>query len=221
MKTVYFVRHGEAENNLWLRLSAEERASLMYLGASAQLTDLGRLQAESIAQRVSSLTVDHIISSTMMRTRQTAEIIRTRSNISYEESDLFVERRSPTSLIGRRWEDPDTQERERAWISTFYAAGERFEDGENFDDLNMRAKLALAHLENRSEQRILVVTHGYYLHMLVARMMFSDAVTPKIFERLAMTMRTSNTGLTVARYDTQYPETPWNLIVWNDHAHLG
>ena len=89
-KTIFLVRHGESEANV----------GDYYKGEGAPLTRKGKKQAEFIAERVSRLPVDVLISSTMERAKETASFISRKIDKSIEYTDLVVERRYPTALIG-------------------------------------------------------------------------------------------------------------------------
>jgi broad specificity phosphatase PhoE len=108
-------------------------------------------------------------------------------------------------------------------------AGGRVEDGENFDDLKSRALAALDFLERRPEENILVVTHGFFLRVLAASVLFGGNLTGEFLRAFALGMLTKNTGLfvfennpEVARSSGQFYTTAsrWRIMVWNDHAHL-
>ena len=63
MKKIYFVRHGECEGNVGPIRSSEE----------SPLTKKGQKQANIVAKRCAKLSIDIIICSTMVRTKQTVE----------------------------------------------------------------------------------------------------------------------------------------------------
>ncbi len=223
MKTIYFVRHGEAENNAARHaLENGQPTDTVYLGGEAPLTEDGKHQTKSIAERAAKLPVEVIVSSTMRRTRETAAIISERTGHPVVLSDLFIERMNPSVLIGMRWDDPEMKRLEREWWDTFYSDREtRTLDGENFSDLFERAGKALSYLEQRPESHILVTTHGYFLRMLGARVLLGESFTPRQFEILANALRTNNTGLTLMKYNPEDELAAWSLRAWNDHAHLG
>ena len=212
MKTIYLVRHGEAENNV--------RTSPYFL-AHPGLTDDGHKQAEIIAKRASHLPVEALIASTMTRAQETAEHISTRIGLPIESSDLFVERRCPTTLFDRLWDDPETQKILKEWEQTSVVDDVRVLDGENFADLRSRAQKALKYLEQRPESNLLVVTHGVFLRVLAAYMLFGESLIAGKSESFLWGMRTQITGVTVLKYDPKETRHPWHLLVWNDHAHLG
>jgi probable phosphoglycerate mutase len=92
LQTVYLVRHGESTENV--------RSSPIFEQADAQLTDVGRSQAASIATRATRLSFDALISSSMLRARHTAQAISDATGTEITISDLFVERLAPTSFVG-------------------------------------------------------------------------------------------------------------------------
>ena len=80
MKTIYFVRHGESEGNVGhIRQTAD-----------TPLTDEGRRQAVTIADRAARLDFECIVSSTMERARQTAYPILERTAKPIEYSELLA-----------------------------------------------------------------------------------------------------------------------------------
>jgi broad specificity phosphatase PhoE len=95
------------------------------------------------------------------------------------------------------------------------------EDGENYDDLITRADAALALLQARAEPSLVVVTHGYFLQTMVARVLLGAALSGAAFQHFHKVAAIENTGLTVLRYHAGFAEDPcWRLWMYNDHAHL-
>lgn len=213
MKTVYLVRHGEAEVNL--------ESSEAFGGAESPLTERGMHQARLIAERAARLSAEALIASSMRRAQETAQRIAEATGLSIETSDLFVEARRPASTVGKRKDDPAARATADAWDRSMHHGGERIEDGETMGDLLDRAQDALALLEARPEDRVLVVTHGHFLRYLVGTAIFGDAFSPDHARALRWGIRTNNTGVTILQYDTSDKKRRgWFLNVWNDHAHL-
>lgn len=211
MKKVYFVRHGQSEGNV----------GIFFQGPDEPLTELGQQQAEYMAARALHLPVEYIVASPQQRAKTTAETIAKKINKPLEFSDLFIERRRPSEQLGQLWIDPKALEIDTLIKQNFTTPGWRYSDEENFDDLKERAKLALEFLETRIEENILVVTHGYFMRMIVATVVFGDELTAREAENFARTFHMENTGLSVLGYNEAYKQSPWWLWVWNDHAHLG
>lgn len=214
MKTVYFVRHGEAENNI------EQE---VYQGVHAPLTDKGHDQARMIAARAALLPVEVLIASTVLRTQQTAEMISGKIGKGIMSSELFVERRAPSSLIGMRHDSAEAVRLHDAWEGSLFTPGKRILDGENFEDIKKRTADALSLLGDREESNILVVTHGFFLRAMTAYAIFGEVMTPAILRDFYFTLRTSNTGVTVFKKgpDGIRDDDAWRVLVWNDHSHLG
>jgi broad specificity phosphatase PhoE len=134
---------------------------------------------------------------------------------------LFTERVKPTSVNGKPFTDATADTVWRAWTQSLYTPGMRVEDGENYDDILTRADAALALLHDRAEPSIVVVTHGYFLRTMVARVLLGDALTGEAFQHFHKVAAIENTGLTVLRYQAGFEEDPcWRLWIYNDHAHL-
>ena len=212
-KEIYLVRHGETELN---------RTGERYQSPSIPLSEQGKKQAEKIAKRVSKLDFEAFITSPFTRARQTAEIISRRLGIKFEVSDLFSERKIPSVIAGARVDDPKAREIFEIWKKSLYTPGMKVEDGENFDEIVSRADKALSYLVSRKERKILVVTHGFFMRVLIARAIFREALSGDIFRRFWYATEIDNTSLTVLEYFEKYfeQESHWLLWVLNDHAHL-
>lgn len=215
MKTIYFVRHGESENNAVRRFNAID----------TPLSEIGKKQAETIANRLTKLPVKIIVSSDMLRAQQTSQIISSRIGIAFETSALFRERISATSILGKRRDDPAVAEAMKKIHEHFHVADWRYEDGENFEDLKSRALQGLEYLETKSEDAIAVVSHGIFMYFIAAAVMFGSSLTSReclhIMESLG---ELENTALTVVKHRSSKgarSQSLWRLMVWNDHAHLG
>jgi probable phosphoglycerate mutase len=207
---VYFVRHGESEGNV----------GSIRQGPHSPLTKHGRKQANFIADRVARLEVDTLVSSTMKRAVETAEIIGQRIEKPFETSELFIERRRPKEQIGNAKNSPLALEAETAIIQNFTVPGFRYSDEENFDDLKKRAEAALEFLVQKSTNRVVVVTHGFFLRVLAAYAVFGKSLTAPVCDRFIQKFHTENTGITVFGFDQNRTQSPWWLWVWNDHSHL-
>ena len=210
-KTVYFVRHGQSEGNV----------GTVYQPLNSPLTEKGREQAKYIAERVAAFSFESIVSSPLTRAKETAETIAERVKKPIEFSDLFVERRKPTNLNGKSHADEDAQALNNDWEKSLYTSGYRAQDGENFDELMLRAAQALKHLANRPEKELLVVTHGFFLRTMVAYIILGKKIDGDAFKHFQYRVRTQNTGLSVLEFDSELGDLSWRLLVWNDHAHLG
>lgn len=211
-KVVYFVRHGQSEHNV----------APVFQSPDSPLNVLGEKQAEAIAIRVQKLSFEVLITSPFERAKKTAEIISKATNKSYELSDLFVERIKPSIINGKSYDDKEANGIWREWEKSLYTPGMRVADGENFDDLMSRADKALRFLEDRSESSIVVVTHGFFLSTLIARILSGKYLSGESFFQFQKSVSMENTGITVIRYQSSFEQIDsWRLWTYNDHAHLG
>jgi probable phosphoglycerate mutase len=210
-KTVYFVRHGQSEDN----------AAPVFQSPDSPLSELGRSQARRVAGRVSKLSFEALIASPFQRAKETAEAIARVTGMEPEYSELFTERRKPACLNGKPYNDERVNAIWREWERSFYTPGMRVADGENFGDLIRRADNALAFLKDRDERSLAVVTHGFFLGTIVARALLGDMLSGEALRRFQRMVSMENTGLTVMRYRQAFEEEPaWRLWTYNDHAHL-
>lgn len=211
MKTVYFIRHGESEGN----------AGPIRQSSLTPLSDHGRTQATFMAKRCSELPIDILVTSTMMRAQQTASVIGEEIGRKAIPSDLFVERRRPCAQIGKPKDDPHALSINKEMWDNFGIAGYRHSGEENFEDLRDRARQALEFLANRPEENIAVVTHGFFMRILIAYVVFQERLTGTECESFVRTFHMENTGLTIIKHGDPQEGPFWRVWTWNDYAHLG
>ncbi|MEK7144410.1 MAG: histidine phosphatase family protein [Patescibacteria group bacterium] len=211
MKTIYFIRHGESEGN----------TGPVRQDGFSSLSDRGREQAAFMAERCSKFPIDILVASTMTRAQQTATIIGEKIGKEVVSSEFFTERRRPSAQTGKPKEDPEALIIDKEIWNNFGTAGYRHSDEENFEDLRDRAQQALQFLANRSEENIAVVTHGFFMRIVVAYVVFKERLTGKECELFMRTFHMENTGLTIIKYVGPDKEPPWWVWTWNDHTHLG
>lgn len=210
-KIVYFVRHGQSEDN----------ASPVFQAYDSRLNERGREQARYVAERASQLGADILISSPQPRAYETAEIISKTVGKQVVASDLFVERGKPSFVDGKPWEDARASKMYDEWDKSLYTPGYKVADGENYDEIVSRADAALAYLLKQDVSKILVVSHGHFIRTIVARVILGDTLTGDSLLRFHRTTSLENTALTVLHYREAYQEpAAWRLWTLNDHAHF-
>lgn len=210
-KVVYFVRHGQSVDNV----------TPVFQSAASPLSKIGHKQAKTIAHRASNLSFEALITSTYTRARETASYIEKATGKKAELSDLFIERKKPSSVDGKPHSDAKAKDLWRKSNESLFTPGLRVDDAENFDDILERADKALEFLDSRQEESILVVTHGYFLRAIVARVILGDSFSPEALKNFQSVASMENTGLTVLRYQAAPEEEHcWRLWIYNDHAHL-
>ena len=211
MKKIYFVRHGMTSGN-------EIRA---YQKLDTPLSENGRVQANFLAERFSRIPFEVLISSPMERAQETARAIGKKTGHLVISETLFHEALRPSSVRGKSMKDKEVLEIIKITDSYWQMEGKRHSDEENFYDLKSRAIKALDYLLRRDEEIMVVVTHGQILKMLLAVMMMSESVQPDFWDKIDHFFFLKNTGITWIEYDNKENPNRWQLISWNDHAHLG
>lgn len=214
MKRIYLVRHGESEANV-----------AKVHGGDTPLTELGRQQAEFIAERVSKLPVQRIVSSTLKRAHATAEAIGRKVNLPVEASDLFVELEGPPEFDGVEYTDPRAVEAYAQLRENYGTPGWRYGKAENFDDHTARAQAALNFLLNKPEEHIVVASHGLFLRLLLAHAVFGPTPSAAECQKIMRGFETQNTSLSIIDHKEKWfdgikLENPWQVVAWNDQAHL-
>jgi len=207
MKRFYFVRHGESVGN----------AGKVYQPLDSGLSELGIKQAQVMAERCSKLPIRHIVSSTLARAQETAEIISKKVGRSFESSDLLVEYRRPSQQRGLVRDSDESKNIDKIVADNFYTSGYHYSDEENFQYLDKRAGEALKFLSSQKTNEILVITHGLFLRIMIGKAVFGDSFDPKMCQNVLNHMMTNNTGLSILELDGDQ----WILRTFNDHAHLG
>jgi broad specificity phosphatase PhoE len=216
-KKVYFVRHGQSIGNV----------DGVFHGSEVRLTSHGEQQGRLVAKRCANLDFEVIVSSTMERAMATAGFIRELTDKPIEYSDDIVERIEPAEIRGKNGSDPVVDLISRKWSETFFKADLRYADGENYSDIFERTRRFLDSLVGRKEERIIVVTHGFFMRMVIAYLTMHDRLTPEAFECFVAGWRTTNTGITYIQSvgnDIWAPwmgDRKWVIRSWNDYAHLG
>ena len=210
-KIVYFVRHGQSVDN----------ASPVFQSVDSPLSEKGKRQAEAIAGRLSHISFDTLIASPVRRASETAQLIAGETHKDIVHSDLFVERVKPSEIDGKPWADGRAKDIWRAWEQALCTPGARVSDGENYDDILARADEALAFLLGRPESTLVVVTHGYFLRAVVARVLLGDDSTGAGMKRFQERASVENSAITVLKYADAFEEgAAWRLWTLNDHSHF-
>lgn len=145
MQALYFVRHGESEDNsrtVWSR-------------PWTPLTDKGRQQARDSAKAIKEqgLAFDLIVVSPLSRAQETAQIIIDaigHPRDALETNDLFVER-DWGSLAGTE-----------GYGTLTIADIDNVPGAEKLEHVQERARQGLEYLKSKPHARILLVGHGSY-----------------------------------------------------------
>lgn len=210
-KIVYFVRHGQSVDN----------ASPVFQSINSPLSEKGITQAKSIADRLAGISFEALIASPVIRAKETAQYISETTHKDIIFSDLFVERIKPIEIDGKPWTNEQATKVWREWEETLYTPGKHVSDAEGYDDTIARADKALDYLAERPESSLVVVTHGYFLRVIVARVLLGNKLTGAIMKRFQELASIENTAITVLNYKDAFEEDfAWRLWTLNDHSHF-
>lgn len=208
-KVIYFVRHGETELN----------AKGIRQGPDGPLSEFGRRQVAQTAKKFphSKGKPKIILSSPFQRARETAEILARELELKIEYSELLRERKNPTQIIGHSGKEEIVRFIVDTIDKTFHQDDLRYSDEENFTDLRNRARDLLHFLEKRRENQIIAVTHGIFLKMVVAYMLYGERLTASDYNKLSFFNPMDNAALTICTCRTRFLKKPkWELLVWNN-----
>jgi broad specificity phosphatase PhoE len=147
--TVYLARHGESDWNAANRFQGHR---------DRPLTDLGRRQADALAELVAQENVDAIYSSPLIRALETARIVAARTGLEVTELDGLREVDTGSwSGLSRA----EVQERFPEGFERWIAGGSGWEDGETYEEMGERVLRAIrAIAAAHPNGRVLVVSHG-------------------------------------------------------------
>ncbi len=207
-QVIYFVRHGETELN----------ARGVRQGPDGPLSAKGVRQVQEAAKQFPTKKgkPKALIASPFQRTRETAEILAKALDMKIEYSDLLVERRNPTEIIGHSGADRDVRSIVDKIDKGYHDDNLRYSDEENFVDLKERAKKLLKYIADRPEDQIIMVTHGIFLHMVVSYMLQGENLTASEYNKLSYINPMGNAGLTICTRKTRlFGKDKWALLVWN------
>lgn len=208
-KLIYFVRHGETELNI----------QNIRQGPEGFLSTKGREQALATAKRFPKYEgrPQVIISSPYERAKETAEIIGKELGMSIEYSDLLIERKNPTEIIGHAGGEKEVRQIVDRMDKSYHDDDLRISDEENFVDLKERAKKLLIYIRHRPEKRMIMVTHSSFLKMVVSYMLYGKKLTASQYNTLRYFNRINNAGMAICSHTTHFfKKNEWKLLVWND-----
>lgn len=160
MKHLYIIRHGETEFNKTKRLQGR--------GINASLNAKGRLQADAVAAELQSYPIQKIVTSSLVRTHESAQPLAESKNINIEswaeldemsfgdfEGEPFYEVLDHLKYLQNEWSYGDT---------TIPVPG-----GESPEEVYQRAAKKLIEIvENSTESHIAVFIHGRLIRILLS-----------------------------------------------------
>lgn len=199
MKDLFLIRHGRQCSKL--------------CNVDVMLDEVGRRQATLLGERLQTYGLEKIYSSTLMRARETANIIQSIINVPCEEVSNIQE-------IDFGGFTGKTDEEIRVKYSAFREERSLHksdipypEGGECGADVARRVMPQLLGLCERAENRIAIVTHGGVIRSVCAEILETDQKN-----KLKFAIDMENTSITHLIYDER--RKFFILERFNDFAHL-
>jgi len=205
---LYFVRHGEADSNLHGRFGGH---------STVPLTTRGRRQAQLTAHALSPLRPTALVSSDLVRARQTADTIAESCGLSVELEPGMRER-SLGVFDGLAFAEAEARYPE-AWRRLQSRDPDAIPDGaETTDGVYARVTAAIDGLvERHAGGRIVVVTHGLALFHAFSHVcgLGSPARHHRVF------VLVDNASITHVEHQLGEDRAHrWRIVRINDVAHL-
>lgn len=199
---ITLLRHGESQGNFEGRHQGQ---------ADYPLTDVGRQQAKALIERwvAEKKTFDLIISSPLLRARETAQMVSTTLHVPLELDELLIERNNGL-LTGLNAEEASEILPEPEFLHPYQPFGQT---GESLWDLYLRAGKVIQSLIKRPPGCYLIVSHGGLLNMVFYAAL---GIVPQP-RFTGPRFRFSNSAFATLEYN---PRTHrWFVLGVNDHSH--
>jgi broad specificity phosphatase PhoE len=211
------VRHGESVSN------ADPEMASLPLEEGDRLTERGREQARLAGEALAGLEPTALLSSTMGRAIETAEIIAETIGLPIVEIPYITELRE-----SRDYDSMSAEEQKlRRWSVWMREHGDdpdfSWHGGESFEQVRGRVRRLKDELESEHDGgRPLVVTHGIFLRFFLFDSLLGDAFGPDQAARLWF-LRSLNCGVSVFEHGERWhpvdAETPgWTCLSWMSRA---
>lgn len=187
---LYFIRHGESENNLAKRHSGH---------SSTKLTEKGIADGRRAGEKLKGISFDKVYTSDLPRTQQTAKAAL--PDCEFEPLPLIKE------INVGRCTDRLVADCEAEWGELFKECKANFDytpfGGENADMLRHRAETFLKMLENSGYENVAAFSHGAFIkHTL-------DVVFKTVLDKNLY--YTGNGGIFIF----EFKNGSWRLSGWN------
>ncbi len=169
--TLYVIRHGESESNVYAQENPDKPAS--HFGEfGSSLTQKGRDQAEKLAKRLLTVPFAAIFSSKLNRAKETAELIAKEHGLSVITTQVLRER-----FFGEPMSHTKKKEIEKA-LDLLTEEGKfafkYFPNGESGHDVVKRFKNFLEEIiPVYKGKTIAIITHGYLMRSFLINVKFA------------------------------------------------
>ena len=146
MSVIYYVRHGQTDQN---------KAKILTGRTDVPINDLGIEQAKQTAEKLKAIKFDVVFCSPLLRARQTADIINKFHNLPIEEDSRIIERDYGD------YTQKSTSEIDRQISWNWYECDKKYPNIESPKQIFERVKSFINMLkESYKDKNILVVAHS-------------------------------------------------------------
>ena len=207
-KRFYFIRHGQSLLNL----------QHIRQGSEGALSPKGRAQAERTGSYLAQYPIERIYSSPYERARETANIVERFIHAPITYTPLFAERRNPSEVVGRSYDDPIVVHISEIMDRTYHDDSFRYSDEENFLDIRARAAECLKMLERQPAHEACVITHRFFIKMLISYLLYRENLHSTDYVKLSFFNQSDNACITVCEYRPWHPFSPtkgWRVLAYN------
>ena len=169
---IILIRHGETEWNSQQRMQGH---------SNSDLSSVGQAQIQALGQWMKNVPFDIIYSSDSLRAKQTAEAI---TQFSGHELKIDLRLREKNLGIFEGLTSEEARERHPEVFRLFKTAGSKYviDEGESTQQLQNRALEIIYEIRiKHPEERILLVTHGGFIRVVMKHSLGLSLETPTRF----------------------------------------
>ena len=169
---IILIRHGETEWNSQQRMQGH---------SNSDLSSVGQVQIQALGQWMKNAPFDHIYSSDSLRAKQTAEAI---TQFSGHELKIDLRLREKNLGVFEGLTSEEARDRHPEVFRLFKTAGSKYviDEGESTQQLQDRALEIVNEIRiKHPEERVLLVTHGGFIRVVMKRFLGLSLETPTRF----------------------------------------
>ena len=209
---VHFVRHGESASN------AAPGAMALPGNSGDRLTERGFEQARAVAERLGEAGATRILTSPLLRARETADVIAERLELPVTELEELRELRESEGFGELSLDD----QRLRRWSVWMAEHGDdpdhSFRGGEPFNEIMGRVQVVQERLVADGAESVIAVSHGIFMRFFLMRVVFGREFRPSRVRSLWQ-LASLNCGICGFEYrerdlEANYATEPWRCFSW-------
>ncbi len=206
---IFLIRHakGNAQNGCWQQ-------------PSTPLGDIGLMQAKKLSKLTRFNDTDFVISSTLQRGLETANILVEKIKVPIISTNLVDERRQSNKIYGQNFES----EIGKNYRDSFNNSGNKIvwkfdATEESVDDVTARAiKFANILIKEYKGSNIAIVSHDIFIRAFIATCILNKQENDSSFQKLFNSLSVNNCGITLMEFSED--KSMWKILYFNDFSYL-